>query len=322
MSTGIDALLAAASGPKRLRQELQQKTESIAGLSRLLAAPETLQSSIPSGLLGGELLALLSNRLQKALLFAAEGSPQTSPQPGTHIADLPPEAAPSAAGERRTFLPLAPTAAAAFTQVPGASQSAGSPKEPLAQPGATRARKRPWETAIQSSARPGPDPGPAHPAPEHRNRPILAPQPQPRAAGRLRSETPLARQLRRYWQRSEPETTSPLPADLPGAEARRQSGSSWPHPALNPAPARTWPDLVGQATARKVNELQRHAYGAGEQSQQAVHAGAPENVEIRNVFNIALPGSDDGYLQASTQLAESIADILREQALQHGIDLT
>jgi hypothetical protein len=59
-----------------------------------------------------------------------------------------------------------------------------------------------------------------------------------------------------------------------------------------------------------------------ERAEQRIVKGPPEHVEIHNVFQLAVdprPGRD---ANRATELAEEIAGILHEQALQHGIDVT
>jgi hypothetical protein len=195
--------------------------------------------------------------------------------------------------------------------------------EPAPEPGtAKQMHAHPTAFESKSSAHPQAKPGEAKAAPDRRSFNLLMTQTQPQGLGRPHSESVLVKQLRCYWQLAEPETDSSSPPDTPGMEGRSRPDPSWPLPALNPSPTRTWPDLIDQMAARKITHLQHHAHSSGEQSQQTVHADSPENVEIRNVFNIALPGHSDRHHQADTQLAETIADILREQALQHGIDIT
>ena len=58
------------------------------------------------------------------------------------------------------------------------------------------------------------------------------------------------------------------------------------------------------------------------QVQQTVHSDLPEKVEIQNVFNINMKAQDNGIGNSTMELSEKIADILREQAIQHGIDIT
>jgi len=52
---------------------------------------------------------------------------------------------------------------------------------------------------------------------------------------------------------------------------------------------------------------------------QTVRSSASEKVEIQNTFHIEVKSEGD---RTTTELSERIADILREQALQHGIDIT
>jgi hypothetical protein len=47
-----------------------------------------------------------------------------------------------------------------------------------------------------------------------------------------------------------------------------------------------------------------------------------DRVEIHNVFQVSLNNGLGQFGSSPTSLAETLADILREQALHHGIDVT
>ena len=76
MSVSIDRFLAAGTGPARLRTTLRAQTTPLRTLLGVLATVDTLQTPVPPTLLGGNLLAVLSDRLQHALQEPEPSRPQ------------------------------------------------------------------------------------------------------------------------------------------------------------------------------------------------------------------------------------------------------
>jgi hypothetical protein len=87
-------------------------------------------------------------------------------------------------------------------------------------------------------------------------------------------------------------------------------------------PTRSWPELAGQDLAEQIQTFARGSSGAPLDvlSQSVAPPGSPERVEIKNYFQLALGGN--GSPGARRELADRLADVLREQAIQHGIDIT
>jgi hypothetical protein len=83
----------------------------------------------------------------------------------------------------------------------------------------------------------------------------------------------------------------------------------------------SWPEFFARQTAGKLQQLTKPGTvppHTGLTTSTQVH----DKVEIQNVFQVNL-ANDDGYGKSSlTSLAEALTDILREQALHHGIDVT
>jgi hypothetical protein len=177
--------------------------------------------------------------------------------------------------------------------------------------------------------------GPAEPAPaghvgarEARARFAVPESPWRSSDPRKVAGTALAEAVRRYWvalaSRSEGwSARPPLPAALP-ADGVAGGARLWPAaPASQPIPGARSAAGNGRYPARPTWANQPEpGVGAGSASDAAA-VGAPgaAPVEIRNVFQIGLA---DGRQQPldSDELAAQIAEILREQALRHGIDLT
>ena len=60
---------------------------------------------------------------------------------------------------------------------------------------------------------------------------------------------------------------------------------------------------------------------AAKRVQQTVQTSTPDRIEVQNVFNVEVHTQGMAADETLSTLSEKIADILREQAIQHGIDL-
>ena len=81
-----------------------------------------------------------------------------------------------------------------------------------------------------------------------------------------------------------------------------------------------WSDMIGREVAEKVRSI---ASGqTTSRSAQTIPTNLPEKVEIQNIFKVEVKPQTDNQDSSVTDLSEKIADIIREQALQHGIDIT
>ena len=132
-------------------------------------------------------------------------------------------------------------------------------------------------------------------------------------------QTPLIQQLREYWQLADQPRTKETPEAVPppgGAPpAAIPPMTVWPGslPSL-------WPEAVGRQTAQKLQEVAKPGVSLAPGRESTSQQHGP--VAIHNVFQVNLnPGPSDRG-SAPTSLAEELADILRQQALQHGIDVT
>ncbi len=133
-------------------------------------------------------------------------------------------------------------------------------------------------------------------APIARSRPEIGGQQTDRRISWLRAEV------------SSPGGNSQVPEDFQRA---------WPNSAQ---PPRSWPEITGQQAARRISSLGTEA--SSYRAVQTVNTSAPEKVEIQNIFNIEIGAASSRGEGWADNLSEQIADLLREQALQHGIDIT
>lgn len=133
-------------------------------------------------------------------------------------------------------------------------------------------------------------------APIARSRPEIAGQPADRRISSLRAE-----------------------ASIPGGKSQVSEDLQppWPNSAQTP---RSWPEITGHQAARRISSLGAEA--SSHRAVQTVNSSAPDKVEIQNIFNIEIGAASSRGEGWADNLSERIADLLREQALQHGIDIT
>ncbi len=322
--SGVAGFLGTATGPARLRAELRRRTRPLAELLAASRSPRALGAGIPRSALGGDLLDLLGRRFELAML----GGEETAAGP----TDRPPSGGRGGwigGGPRRGRPPAAAMAAAA----PGVAAAAGGAPSP----GRRRGALPPPGAPSSSPPTPAlPEPSPASPDVRSRSAatvPGRAPgvQPQtpepPLAAAATRRPAPLSaleRALGEYRRLSDAERTAAAgsvgPASPPVAlpAPRSRPSPAGPTLAAGTRSPGSWPQRTGRQVAEKARRLPLSGVAPPPSETSAVTAG--DGVEIKNVFHIEVAGGERD--EGADDLADRIADVLRLQAQQHGIDIT
>jgi hypothetical protein len=309
-------LTAMASGPGRLRAELRWRTRRLTALVHAGRGLAAVGTRVPPSLLGHDLAALAGGRLRGLLQPAIDPAEAPAPTSVRHIGADGPQG-PCSRSPRSSAIagtpafepapawpapPASPPAASvepmsAVTQPPGRAVPAVSGIEregrTLVAPAAPEQRRvRTTEvTATRHVRRRGPD----------------EPRPQ------------LVEALRRYWAR--PEAEDPARGSPAGVPAHAVA----PRAPSPPLAGRLAGDggAGGPATTVRALDRRLRSFLTGDRRSLAATAetlAAPgQRVQIHNVFNVTLP--EDGRRDATAELAERIGDILREQALEHGISV-
>jgi hypothetical protein len=130
----------------------------------------------------------------------------------------------------------------------------------------------------------------------------------------------LERKLQQYWKLSQPGRTGYRnPGESsPAGGISQTSVAGFSEPlGLTPA-SRPWAELVGREISRKARAASNQIHSEASSSMSHRSTG---NVEIQNVFNIEVRSGSNGA-NGFDDLSERITEILNEQALQHGIDVT
>ncbi len=327
MVPALAGFLAKATGPSRLRSELRMKTRALGRMLRSVGAVGAVRTDLPESLLGGDILALMSTSLRR--LLQGQEQPETAVgalfQGRSRFAAAPgsavdPKRAEFSTGpieiggieQRFSSLKPAPRNSAPFL-TPAARADREARVDPFLPPevyGTARAE-------MQTGAVPARNLSPGIPAAEDM---YGAARGKRRAASSV-----LVERLREYWCLCQEEQMSARASReaiaMVAGQGRGAVTSPPPPPAL--PPPRSWPEIAAWQAARKLYALASGGsrFGPAGRVQQKIKSDLPEKVEIQNIFNVEVKGEKD--LSGSiADLSEKIADILREQAIEHGIDIT
>jgi hypothetical protein len=336
MST-VARLLASGSGPARVRAQLKGQTRALTQTAARLSA-EQVQSArlvdtpLPETVLGGDLLGLLSGPLQALLRGEAPDPTISEPVPGTR----PRLDAPTSQRKRKPTYQAGGVADRKFRRAgangsndqkkPGRGVDGGRTpviqSEPVSRaPGLAGLSSTP----VQSASAGG--------APVDAKR-VFRAERGDGAPGvkRPMAATLLAREVEEYFQpapasasQPAPMTAEPrpaLPKDAGAARAVAHLGSG-PAAAASAGAllARGWPVLSGRLVAERLQ-----AFVAGglppEPGGAAGSSGEGQRVEVNNTFHIQVGSAADRDGSPLGELSNQVAEILRQQAIHHGIDVT
>ena len=157
----------------------------------------------------------------------------------------------------------------------------------------------------------------------HANRPAFPTEDESGAGGTTKTERAdsiFVEKLREYWHLHCQPQTNDEPEGNQRTGVAKERGRKVPAQTLpdSPLASQSWPRMTGRQVAQKLGAFVSGDIDTSGQAGQPLPSGAPEKIEIQNTFHIEVKSGRD----RTTELSERIADILREQALQHGIDIT
>lgn len=310
--TALTNVLGTLTGPRRLRSALRHKTVAISSLLVALNGPTELRARIPAAVFGGDIFGVMSSQLRDALVV-----PINTATPRLKHVRRRSIAAPAFAAfnDPSNPFPLFSERLKRSTQwtnsshdvaavatpaqsLPSLEQRSVNPFSPLE----TQISRREIEEILfdqsQSSVKP------------------LLEAAERSGTRWLPVTPPLVSSLNRYWQAAV-------------REARDSGHSHSQHLAESPAdpvsftPAdseqRTaspaWPATVGRDVSQKLRSFTELKV-----PRKSRLSSAPDR-QIQNVFNIEVNHANS-HSSNFDDLGDRLAQILHEQALQHGIDVT
>lgn len=315
--TRLKAVLGALTGPRRLRSALREKTVGINRVLNALSGPSELCVQLPAAVFGGDIFGVMSSQLRDALIVA-----QSAPVPQASRERRRLNANPSFQNSQNPFQlisqlhnPLTnwttfdneltrPSLASNEASIQRSAPQFSRPEEGISRNGIGASLAR--EDWVRSVKR-GVDP-------------VTSARTKQLPATPVAPVTPaLVSSLNRYWQtvregrdtaharpHASTETESPVnTTNLHVTESERHTGP------------RAWANLTGRDVSEK---LRSFTNTTNPLQKPARLSSAPER-QVQNVFNIEVNHANQ-HSANFDDLGDRIAQILHEQALQHGIDVT
>jgi hypothetical protein len=331
----MTGFLVKATGPSKLRSELRLKTKPLNRLLKAFKVIRTLQTQVPREVMGGDVLALMSEHLRQILSYseplekvmAVTGKSRFTPQNKVPL-DL----------EREGF---------SLSKGDAGVTPAGSAKKPFYLPDlektvfqnqdlvsstsllSPRYIKKELKDVISKERNQSGQPVTSLFVEKLREYRQLS-QKSRILEGNLSHPTQVEKDRRGNGflspallnsfvePRSRPEILKPLEEE---EKRNRTSFSTLSNRTLTPRP---WPEMTGQEIAEKLHAFVsgQRGFNSSEHIRQTIPVNSPEKVEIQNIFHIEVKAAGDRDPGSLQDLSEKITDILRQQALQHGIDIT
>lgn len=322
MSASLHRLYRLASGPRRLQADLQASAAALRDLKVASQLPLTAATSLAPTLASGPILELVGSRLRPSLVAppppgtaTGERGQRTTQAAAARESSARQSAPPTSPAQYRTAARLSNFAehdsetgrtAASFATSRRPARRLEAPSAPTHHQGSHGVDAVPTARPAGRSTPPTPPPPPSTPT--------CSPADREAPSGR---ESALVRQLSRYWQlprgSSEARRTPGGPA-APLHEPPQLPELSGAAPQQN-THAPGWERLAAEGSVRGLAEAVTHRRPS--RSAHQVPAGEA-TVEIQNVFNVAVRSE---AIERS-DLAEQLAELLHEQVVRHGIELS
>ena len=314
--TSLNTVLGAFTGPRRLRSALRRKTVAINSLLVALDGPAELRVRIPAAVFGGDIFGVMSSQLRDALVIPPRPAAVVSvPHRRYALAS----ASNPVARHSQNFIPLADWLKQ--STLPGElvdthsgkvlwpTQNKTAQNPGVSFPGAQAARLRGIECSPLRFSAGEPPALPGSRSTTEFTASFATKQLSPMPA--------LVSSLNRYWQTVCEGRNAKSSLPQPVTESPANTGS-FPVTDSEPLTApRAWPTSVGRDVAGKLHSFTNTTNPF---PKPARLSSTPEH-QIQNVFNIEVNHANQ-HSANFDDLGDRIAQILHEQALQHGIDVT
>jgi hypothetical protein len=319
MGKGVAKFLVSAGGPGNFRLGLRQRTRAVRSFSIVFRGINGMSTRISERVLGGDLLELMSSYLKRLLLNSEESRSSMSAAPVKRsFADridmgnasitefetsraIDSQLANSLPSNTNKFVRREP-----FDSISGAtagqkgnllSRSATTTARRVFEP-VKRTKRGDWSIANQGE-RPRPD--------------VNMPVPGSR----------LSNKLQEYWQLTNRQQSLGVDDDGAGRQTTRDTSGFPQISRPNIFSERSLAEFSGQ---KLIDKLGTFTSGltlreAGVNRRTADNPDLLPHVEIQNTFHVEVK-NEPGSPGSLGDLSDKVADILREQALQHGIDIT
>jgi hypothetical protein len=322
MLSGIQRFLANGTGPLEFRSALRRKTSGIREFERPIEMIKTLQARIPLNVSGGEIVELMSRRLrqllhtetpEKSLSLRKDRSNPVLSRIGNDNSkgkDFPNQPAFVKEAAARYFSggPTSGNRTDLSWITDSNDESTKTGAWPSLPP---ESRVKALTKTITSEILP-------------ERFPLGEPDSLPARSGSAPLESSVfVRKLQQYAQSVRVERDAPEP----DSRNRPVPGLIEKKPPVLPASSReersagSWYEMPGQEVAERLRAFTMGNGNLPLSTTREFSSGSSEPVRVQNVFHIEVQGQGTGD-PSFGDLPTRVADILREQAVQHGIDLT
>lgn len=319
MKTGMEQLRMAAHGIALLKIGLRSHSKQIQRVLKAANPFSEMKSRIPSELLGMELQDVLGPVLRS--LLSDESNHKVQPAPSYRgIPDQIPENTTINSGDFFSQL-LQPsrTETAANNEQPSAFASNGSVEEKelrkpthhheissdqmrilnrqrIVQPDSQGRQLKTSTAALQHSHAPSPD---------HSDKAVT-----------------LRETVSRYWTNQNQSNQTPTGSDAHHFLPISPNGLFANVPEDQRARPQRWDEITGRSAANQIlNSINSDPKKHAPRTEQDIQIGPDDRLAVRNIFHIHVPPDANSNLRTREDLSNSLADLLREQAIDHGIDV-
>lgn len=312
----VDSLIRTFSGPKRLRSTLRQQTAPVRSLLVALDGAAELRVTLPASVFGGDIFGVMSQQLLEALIVPPPSPPSVSKP--HHKRSLPSTSDPFAQHPSNPW--------SLFVDRPRPSTLPGEPFTEASSPALSFLSSAPQVTeqgvtfspAPRASRIQSPFDKAETPASSHREIEHLLP-----GSGTKQSPatSALVSSLKRYWQAAREERNTNHAPQSPTLPTGSPNGAANipVRDLAEPQTPRAWPTFAGRDLSAK---LRSFASNPSQPTAAPLTAARVESDrQIQNVFNIELNNANQ-HAPNYDDLGDRLAEILHEQALQHGIDVS
>ena len=312
--TALNTIVNSFTGPRCLRAALREKTAPIHRLLESLDRPTELRVSIPASVFGGDIFGVMSRHLREALV-CPPAQPVSTPRAARRKRIL--QSVERSGFEKFGFpnpsnsFPLNETFESSTTSEAGTSGIRGFTD--LQKNRILQIKPSSQETELAKEMQT------AHPCVPQQPQPQLQQEIHtPTQTRTLRDAPALVSSLHRYWESiAETRATAHVQPQASLAEVlAARPGFPVSESDQRTAP-RTWPTLAAAGVSEKLRAFSSISHPASKPNR----LNSKSDGQVQNVFNIEVKNANQ-FAPDYDDLGERIAQILQEQALQHGIDIT
>jgi hypothetical protein len=318
MSGELNSVVSVLTGPRRLRSALRQKTASINRLLDGLSGPTELCVQIPAAVFGGDIFGVMSTQLREALIVPPQAPVSQATAARRRLSN---SSADFAFQNHQNPSPLIVDRATRSTQRASfASELTSRSSIPQSEPPLEQRPVNQFSRPETGISRKGIGARLFDESSVRSVKPSIV-STRSSTTKPLTLTPTLVSSLNRYWQtvRESRNATHLMPQSQTESRADAASRPDTSRPvtdAEQQTASRAWPNLVGRDVSEKLR-----SFSDPNRSLKPTRLSSNPDRQIQNVFNIEVNHANQ-LASNYSDLGERIAEILHEQALQHGIDIT